>query len=137
MTVTTFDPTDDLIIVHARLLGAIGQERALRLVVDTGAGPTIIAPELLDELGYSAREHGEQVASTRSIVGREQGYLLRVKQLECLGMLERDFRVYAQDLPAGWDIDGLLGLSFLRLLNYEVRSLEGRSLAERAVTPAP
>ncbi len=136
MTVTTFDPADDLIIVHARLWGADGQERELRLVVDTGAGPTIIAPELLDELGYSARQHGEQVASTRSIAGREQGYILRVKQLECLGMVEQDFRVYAQDLPSGWDIDGLLGLSFLRLLNYEVRSLEGRILVERAVAPA-
>ncbi len=135
MTVTTFDPEGDLIIVHARLWGAQGQERDLRLVVDTGAGPTIIAPELLDELGYSARQHGEQVASTRSIAGREQGYMLRVKQLECLGMVEQEFRVYAQDLPTGWDIDGLLGLSFLRHLNYEVRSNEGRILAERAYTP--
>lgn len=135
MTVTTFDPEGDLIIVHARLWGVQGQERDLRLVVDTGAGPTIIAPELLDELGYSARQHGEQVASTRSIAGREQGYMLRVKQLECLGMVEQEFRVYAQDLPTGWDIDGLLGLSFLRHLNYEVRSSEGRILAERANTP--
>jgi len=62
MTVTTFDPEGDLIIVHARLWGAQGQERELRLVVDTGAGPTIIAPELLDELGYSARN----LASTPS-----------------------------------------------------------------------
>lgn len=135
MTVTTFDPEGDLIIVHARLWGAQGQERELRLVVDTGAEPTIIAPDLLDELGYSARQHGEEVASTRSIAGREQGYMLRVKQLECLGMVEQEFRVYAQDLPSGWDIDGLLGLSFLRHLNYEVRSLEGRILAERAEAP--
>jgi predicted aspartyl protease len=134
MMATTFDPAGDLIIVHARLRGASGQERDLRLVLDTGAGPTIISPELLDEVGYSARQHGEQVASTRSIAGREQGYMLRVKQLECLGVVEQNFRVYAQDLPPGWDIDGLLGLSFLRLLNYEVRSLEGRILAERAVT---
>ena len=136
MTVTAFDPDGDLIIVHGRISGAHGEERALRLVVDTGAGPTIVAPELLDELGYSARQHGEQVASTRSIAGREQGYMLRVKQLECLGVVERDFRVYAQDLPSGWSIDGLLGLSFLRLLNYEVRSLEGRILAERATVRA-
>ncbi len=135
MTITTFDPAGDLIIVRARLWSVRGQERGLRLVVDTGAGPTIIAPDILDELGYSAREHGEQRASTRSIAGREEGYMLRVKQLECLGVVEQDFRVYAQDLPSGWDIDGLLGLSFLRSLNYEVRSLEGRIHAERAVAP--
>ena len=34
MTVTTFDPADDLIIVHARLWGVHGEERELRLVVD-------------------------------------------------------------------------------------------------------
>lgn len=135
MTVTPFDPAKDLIIVQAYVWGARGQERELRLVVDTGAGPTIIASSILDELGYSAREHGEQVASTRSIAGREDGYMLRVVQLECLGMVERNLRIYAQDLPSGWDIDGLLGLSFLRLLNYEVRSLEGRILAERAGAP--
>lgn len=136
MTVTTFDPDDDLIFVQAYVWDTRGQERKLRLVLDTGAGPTIIASEILDELGYSAREHGEQVASTRSIAGREVGYMLRVKQLECLGVVENDFRVYAQDLPSGWDIDGLLGLSFLRLLNYEVRSLEGRIVAERATAPS-
>ena len=49
--------------------------------------------------------------------------------------MEQEVRIYAQDLPSGWDIDGLLGLSFLRHLNYEVRSLEGRILAERAGKP--
>jgi hypothetical protein len=136
VTVTRFDPAADLIIVQAYVWGARGQERELRLVVDTGAGPTIIASEILDALGYSAREHGEQLASTRSIAGREHGYMLRVKRLECLGSVEQDFRVDAQDLPSGWDIDGLLGLSFLRLLNYEVRSLEGRIVAERATAPS-
>ena len=62
--------------------------------------------------------------------------MLRVAQFTCLGFQEQDFRVYAQDLPSGWDIEGLLGLSFLRLLNYEVRSLEGRIVAERATTPS-
>lgn len=136
MRVTRFDPGRDLIVVQARLWSARGREQSLRLAVDTAAGQTIITPDLLDELGYSARDHGEQIAITRSVIGREEGYMLRVTRLECLGFQERDFRVYAQDLPSGWDIDGLLGLSFLRLLNYEVRSLEGRILVERAVAPA-
>jgi hypothetical protein len=36
----------------------------------------------------------------------------------------RDFLVNAQDLPEGWHIEGLIGLSFLHQFNYEVRSLE-------------
>ncbi len=135
MKVTKFDPGRDLIIVQARIWSTRGREQSLRLAVDTAAGQTIVTPDLLDELGYSAREHGEQIAFSRSVVGRE-GFMMRVARLECLGFQERDFRVYAQDLPSGWDIDGLLGLSFLRRLNYEVRSLEGRMVVERAVAPA-
>lgn len=133
--VTSFDPTGDLIIVAARLWGTRGQEHEVRLAFDTAAGQTIVTSEILDDLGYSARQHGDQLASTRSLAGREHGYMLRVSKFECLGIVEESFRVYAQDLPSGWDIDGLLGLSFLRLLNFEVRSLEGRILAERAVAP--
>jgi hypothetical protein len=136
MKVTKFDPARDLIIVQARIWSTRGREQSLRLAVDTAAGQTIVTPDILDELGYSAREHGEQIAISRSVVGQEEGFMMRVTRLECLGFQERDFRVYAQDLPSGWDIDGLLGLSFLRLLNYEVRSLDGRILAERAVAPA-
>jgi hypothetical protein len=67
-----------LIIVPGRVLGPRGREPSLRFAVDTGAGQTTTSPELLDELGYSAREHGDQLAVTRSVVGREAGYMLRV-----------------------------------------------------------
>ena len=41
-------------------------------------------------------------------------------------------QVHVQDLPDGWNIEGLIGLSFLRQFNYEIRSLEGRLLVDRA-----
>lgn len=68
----------------------------------------------------------------RSAVGREEGYMIRVARFACLGHHEIDFRIHAHDLPEGWGIDGLIGLSFLRLLNYTIRSREGRILVERA-----
>ena len=37
-----------------------------------------------------------------------------------------DYRIHVFELATGNDIDGLLGLSFLNELNYEVRSKEGR-----------
>lgn len=43
-----------------------------------------------------------------------------------------DFRVHVFDLASGWGIDGLIGLSYLRQFNYQVRSAEGRLLVERA-----
>ncbi|HUH05978.1 MAG TPA: hypothetical protein VML75_28505 [Kofleriaceae bacterium] len=63
MKVTRFDTARDLIIVPGRVWSPRGDAMAeLRLVLDTGAAETIIVPELLDELGYSAREHGDQIA---------------------------------------------------------------------------
>lgn len=132
MKVTRFDPDSDLIIIDGRVWGPDAQQdRGLSLVLDTGAAETIISPDVLDELGYSARL-GEQRTVMRSAVGREEGYMIRVARFRCLGFVEMDFRIHAHDLPEGWGIDGLIGLSFLRLLNYEVRSREGRILVERA-----
>ena len=59
--------------------------------------------------------------------------MIRVARFACLGHQQSDFRIHAHDLPDGWSIDGLIGLSFLRLLNYEIRSQEGRILVERVV----
>lgn len=131
MKVTRFDRSRDLIIVAGRVFGRHGPPAPLRLVLDTGAAETIIVPEVLDELGYSPLQ-GEAITVMRSAVGREEGYLIRVARFECLGFQETDFRIHAHDLPEGWGIDGLIGLSFLSRFNYEVRSTEGRILVDRA-----
>jgi hypothetical protein len=53
--VTRFDTARDLIIVPGRVWNPNSNDALdLRLVLDTGAAETIVAPELLDELGYSA-----------------------------------------------------------------------------------
>jgi hypothetical protein len=40
--------------------------------------------------------------------------------------------IHVHDLPTGFGIDGLLGLSFLKRFTSEIRSTEGRILVERA-----
>jgi len=131
MKVTRFTPTRDLIFVDGHVWGPLHRRgRPLRLVVDTGAAETVIVPDALDEIGYSPRQ-GEEITVMRSAVGREQGYMIRVDRFNCLGHQSRNFRVHVQDLPDGWGIEGLIGISFLRQLNYEVRSLEGRICIER------
>ena len=132
MKTTRFDNSRDLIMLEGGVWGPRkGSKRLLRLVLDTGAVETIIIPEILDELGYSARQ-GDAITVMRSAVGREEGYMIRVSRFACLGHQASDFRVHAHDLPEGWGIDGLIGLSFLQKLNYEVRTVEGRILVERA-----
>lgn len=133
MKVTRFDRTRDLIFVNGQVWGHRGSPAPLRLVLDTGAAETIIAPDILDELGYSPRE-GEAITVMRSAVGREEGYMIRVARFACLGHHATAFRVHAHDLPEGWGIDGLIGLSFLRQFNYEIRSVEGRILVDRVAS---
>lgn len=115
--------------------GPQGREQRLRLVFDPGSAETVIAPGVLDDVGYNARD-GEAITMTRSAIGRESGYLIRVARFRALGFEFTDFRVNALDLPEGYGINGLLGLGFLRHFNYEVRSGEGRICAERFSTGA-
>jgi len=56
---------------------------------------------------------------------------MRAMRFAALGFTTKDFRVHVHDLPEGIGIDGLLGLSFLKQFNYEIRSAEGRILATR------
>lgn len=130
MTVRRFDPADNLIIIKARIFGPHGQ-RVLSLAFDTAASETHIGSEVIDDLGYSPRD-GEAITTVRSAVGAEPGYMLRVTRFESLGFRFSNFRIHVHDLPDGVGIDGLLGLSFLRHFNYEIRSAEGRILIERA-----
>lgn len=127
VTVSRFDPASPLMLVRGYVWGPRGVAVPLQLVLDTGAAESTIAPEILDEMGYSPRQ-GEAITTVRSAVGAEPGYLLRVTRFHALGYEFSNFRVHAHDLPEGCGIDGLLGLSFLRHFNYEIRSAEGRIL---------
>jgi predicted aspartyl protease len=128
--VRRFDPDDDLIIVKARVCGRHGSRR-LTLALDTAASHTHVTPDIIDELGYNPAE-GEAITAVRSAIGKEVGYMLRVQRFESLGFGFDEFLIHVHDLPTGFGIDGLLGLSFLKRFNYEIRSLEGRILVERA-----
>jgi len=129
--VTRFDPSSDLVIVPSRIWGPRGEGPRLNVVLDTGSSETVVIPEVLDEIGYNARA-GDQITVMRSAVGREQGYLIHVEHFACLGFQFSNFQVHAHDLPEDWGIHGLLGLSFLRHFNCELRLREGRMLVERA-----
>jgi hypothetical protein len=130
MKVTRFGRKRDLIVVDARMWSS-RHDRWVSLAVDTASSDTVVTPGLVEELGYSVRD-GERVITIRSAIGREQGFTLRVKRFSALGFVVPDYRIHVFELATGNDIDGLLGLSFLNELNYEVRSKEGRICVERA-----
>ena len=129
MMVTRFDPTDTLIIVTAKVWGPNG-DKQLSLALDTAATQAHIIPEFLDEIGYGP-QHGDRITSVTSAIGDEPGYMMPVTRFSALGFTVSDFRIHVHDLPDTLGIQGLLGLSFLRRFNYEIRSAEGRILAVR------
>lgn len=130
MKVTRFDPDSDLIIVKARVWGPLGKT-PVSLALDTGSAHTVIAASLIDDLGYSPQQ-GEAITTVRTAVGQERGYVIRVSRFATLGFTVTDFPVHAFDLPDGFGIDGLIGLSFLRGFNLEIRLAEGRLIIDRS-----
>jgi hypothetical protein len=132
---TRFDPDAGLIIVPGRIWGPRGESPRLNMVLDTGSAETVIIPDVLDEIGYSARS-ADRITVMRSAVGREEGYLIHVERFACLGFQFPDFQIHAHDLPEGWGIHGLVGLTFLRHFNCELRMPEGRIVVDRAQSQA-
>lgn len=131
---TPFATGGDLIIVEGIVTGPLGAASG-RFVLDTGAVMTTMTPELAELLGYSARD-GIKRTRVRSAIGTEDGYLLAVAEFAALRYPRPRFHVHVFDLGYD-DIDGLLGLNFLRELNYEVRSMERRILVEVIDWAAP
>lgn len=124
---TPFASEGDLIIIEGIVTGPLGITSG-RFVLDTGAVMTTMSPELADLVGYSARD-GIKRARVRTAVGTEDGYVLVVAELAALRCPRPRFHIHVFDLGYD-DIDDLLGLNFLRELNYEVRSAERRILVE-------
>lgn len=122
-----FELDSELIIVNATISGPRGSA-VKRLVLDTGAAATTLIPEVLDEIGYSPRD-GFQRSTVHSAIGQEHGYWLRVAELSVLGIATPAFALHVFDLGHK-DIDGLLGMNFLRHLNFEIRPAEQRILVE-------
>jgi len=112
-TVTPFDFTSRLVVVPGQVWGPRGRRRDVWLIVDTGAAMTTIKPSVLDELGYSPRM-GESIARVGSVVGTEYTYTICVDGLLALGFEFHRLLVNAADLSTHRDIEGLIGLDFLR-----------------------
>lgn len=134
MKITEFNPARDLIIVESRIWGRAG-DLELILAVDTAASATVISPDVIETIGYGPRD-GLAVTTVSTAVGKEQGYTLQVARFAALGFVFEDFEVNVFDLAAGYGINGLIGLNFLRHFDYEIRSLIGKIRARPAVAEA-
>jgi len=108
-----------MIVVGARLEGPTGA-RELRLALDTAATKTLIIPEAMDDVGYSARDGDAFTIIRTANAAPEPGYTLRVRRFSTLGFEHEGFEIHVHDLP-DYGVDGLVGINFLKNYNFTVR----------------
>jgi predicted aspartyl protease len=119
----------ELIIVEAEVVGPARAMEA-RLVLDTGAAATMLTPRVIEKVGYTRRD-GFKKAKVHTAIGEEHGYWLRVAEFTVLGVTTTNFALTV--FPLGHkDIDGLVGMNFLRHFNFEVRPTDRHILVELA-----
>jgi clan AA aspartic protease (TIGR02281 family) len=117
----------ELIIVDAEISGPVAATEA-RLVLDTGAAATTLVPEVIVRIGYTQRDSYKK-ARVHTAVGEEHGYWVHVAEFTVLGVTTPDFALAV--FPLGHqDVDGLVGMNFLRHFNFEIRPAERRILLE-------
>lgn len=100
-------------------------------MLDTGAAATTLTPRVIEKIGYTQRD-GYKKAKVHTAIGEEHGYWLHVAELTELTVLGVTAPAFAVTVfPLGHkDIDGLVGMNFLRHFNFEVRPAEQRILVE-------
>lgn len=117
-----FSRSRELILVAADVTGRSGRMTQARLVVDTGSAATTLTPSIVERIGYSRKDVFEDATVTTAI-GEERGYWLHLAQLDVLGIATPNFAVTV--FPLGHqNLDGLVGMNFLRHFNFEIRSAE-------------
>ena len=120
--------TSELILVDAEVVGPTGHRAEARLVLDTGAAATTLTPRVIEKIGYN-RRGGFKKAKVHTAIGEEHGYWLRVAELTVLGVTTPNFALTVFSLGHE-DIDGLVGMNFLRHFNFEIRPADRQILVE-------
>lgn len=128
-SVIPFRANEKLILVEAYVKGPRGTASG-RFALDTGSSMTTVTPELLDLVGYSARD-GIRSTHVENAIGQQAGYMLSLAAFESLGFTVRDLAVHALDL-GNLKLDGVLGLNFLLKFDLEILPLQEQIIAAQA-----
>jgi predicted aspartyl protease len=121
-----FRSTDGLVRVPVVVLAPRARAR-LRFVVDPGTARTIVAERRAVHLGLT-RAVATRRSRVSSVLGAEEGWVVRVDSLEALGWCRQDFDVACHRFAEGADVDGLLGADFFAELvltiNYAASTVD-------------
>lgn len=121
-----------IVIPRLRVTGPHGW-RELDAILDTGAVYTVMAWDVLRDVGYDPAR-SERTVSIVTANGVIQAPLVSVEAIELGDLCVADLEVVCHDIPELAGIEGLLGLNFLRhfhvVIDYPNSLLEIRKPAQ-------
>lgn len=106
------------------ILSNENNKRALKMALDTGATYTTIPWETAQALGLKPEisiDNTDMITSS----GIERAPLLTIKEMIVLDKKAENVKVIVHDLPQRSQVDGLLGLSFLKHFKVTLNFNEG------------
>lgn len=123
------DTSQQVILVAATVVGP-KQSHNIRLILDTGASFTMIAPEILVRIGCDPAECQTKKPITTAS-GLEYVSFLKINTLQALGVECQELEVCSHSLPSTLPARGLLGLNFLRQCNIQLNFLQRQMIVTR------
>ena len=121
-----YDPSVSSIVVDL-LLEATDTQSSLLIpvVLDTGASLTIVANDIMAQLGYDPANPA--LERQRIVMGSGIEYAPRttVRSATAIGQKVTNLEILCHDLPPESGVDGLLGLNFLRHFKLTIRFRKG------------
>lgn len=107
-----FNVRRGIILVPVKLFGPAG-DRVVRLALDTGATHTMIASNILINLGYAPWQ-ARRWMPVMTASGNMRAPVIYIRSIEALGLAKTRLNVICHTLPPNSSIDGLLGLNFFK-----------------------
>ncbi len=96
-----------------------------RVIFDTGSGLTQIDIQLIETIGYSAK-NAIRLCSVQGVTEHTiEGYVVTVKELQLFGLRFKDIPVLTYDFDAHPTLDGLLGFDIIKKLHIEMNGPKG------------
>jgi predicted aspartyl protease len=121
-----YDPSLSSIVVDLLLEAVDGTSSlVIPVVLDTGASLTIVATDIMAQLGYDPAN--PTLDRQRIVTGSGIEYAPRttVRSATAIGQKVTNLDVLCHDLPPESGVDGLLGLSFLKHFKLTIRFRKG------------
>jgi predicted aspartyl protease len=108
----SFDPTQGLVIVEAKVAGPTNNV-VVNLALDTGATNTFLDEAVVALAGYTPADATNQF-DVLTASGMIRVLEVPMISLSCLGQTRTNSPIQAHSFPSGTGHDGVLGLDFFR-----------------------